>query len=244
MLAQIVDPSVHSRLTETNWNSENLSSPSSTASTFEYDAIILDSIKSDFDCPTQDSLMFTDDLGLPENQKVETLKQKSDTSDLTQCKPNALTQSPAALLGSSFTPPLSAATEDNFISSNVGGYEMYDEPLSSCAPPTNASEVLFQQSNTSKTRNIRNNLEFQSEQLDLSKYLQSGYNANDKLGLEKESTCKENSLSELNITTTASEISSEFRQPRHFNQTLSNSTTSTQSNFSTSEGNIQSNGEH
>ena len=241
----IVNSSMHERLTETNWNSDSLSSPSSIASSFEYENLIIDSIKSDLGYPTQDNLMFTDELSLTETQEVENFQQEtSQTSGITQCKPNALTQ-PTSAMSTSYTPPLSSATEDNFISSNVGRYEMYDEPLSSCAPPTSASEALFQQSDSSKTTN---NLQFQSEQLDLSNFLQPGYNENDKLGLEQQTSCKDSSLPVLNIgSTPTSDSAVDFQQPRHFNETSSTGAVSTLSaptppNFSTLNATSQNKG--
>ena len=225
MLAHIVDSSVHEKLTETNWNSDHLSSPSSIASTFDYD--VLDSIKSELAGSTQDNLMFTDEINWSDAHDVEIFQQESKEPEVIQSEADVHTRSATALLSNrNLTPPLSRAAEDNFISSHVGGYEMYDAPLSSSVPPTTASEALFQQSGSSKPES---HLLFQTERPVFANYRQSDYNVNDKVRLEQQANCEDNNLSKLSTTTTTitSQITSNFQLSRHFTPTSISDATST-----------------
>ena len=233
MLAHIVDSSVHEKLSETNWNSDHLSSPSSVASTFEYDNI-LDSIKSELCGSTQDNFMFTDELPWSDPQEVDLFREESKKCEATHIKPDVHAQSTATMLSnSSLTPPQSKAPENAFMPSNVGGYELYNAPLSSSVPPTSASEAFFQQSDSSKTDS---SLQFQEEQLGLPSFLQTGYDKNDgKLGLNQQQNCKRSNP-------TSSESATSFPTSRHFTQTSSHNATSTVT-FPTTTVNSQNIGE-
>ena len=194
MLAQVIGTqTLHQKLTDQeigDWKSDHLSSPSSTASTFEYE-VLIDSIKSDLGASVPEELMFTDEGSWTENCGGNLLLQDCSNIEVAQkLDPVKAINFCAAALQRTLTPPLKGNAENSYntlTSSHVGGYEVYNSPLSCEPPPTSASDsdVIYQREVKKLEETAGNCIQFDSTQLEISSLIQPDYHNTGKLTEEQ-----------------------------------------------------------